>query len=321
VPRQQFQQEYTREQVLRVANVSERQLRNWENAGLIEARESYSMSDLKAIQTLVRMRDARLGPKRIRTVFDEIRQKLSGVRNPATDVTVLLERGRVHVIVDGQRMEAISGQLLFNFDPQEVSRLLAFPKEHKSDRDLRQEKRNAMEAADWFQRGVEIEAAGLAVDGAIEAYEKALALDPKCVAAMVNLGNIYFHAKDWKRAEACYRGALMIEPDYALGHFNLANLHDEKGDLAEAALHYNAALRIAPNYADAHYNLALLCQSTGQIMKAVRHWQAYLKLDPASSWAEVARRELAKLRDAAVVRPLASAPRSQRGQHSPRVVS
>lgn len=320
MPRQQLQQEYTREQMLRVANVSERQLRTWENAGLMEVRENYSMSDLKAIQTLARMRDAKLGPKRIRTVFDEIRQKLSDVQNPATDVTVLLENRRVQVIVDGQRMEAISGQLLFNFDQQDISRLLAFPKDHKSDREVQREKRNAMEAADWFQRGVEIEAAGLALDDAKEAYARALELDAKCVAALVNLGTIHFHAKDWKRAEACYRDALRIEPDYALGHFNLANLQDEKGNIAEAVLHYNAALRIAPNYADAHYNLALLCQRTGQVMKAVRHWQSYLKLDPSSSWAEIARRELAKLREAAVVRPF-TAPRNPRGHRSPRVVS
>lgn len=321
MPRQQLQQEYTREQMLRVANVSERQLRTWENAGLMEVRENYTLSDLKAIQTLVKMREAKLGPKRIRTVFDEIRHKLSGVQNPATDVTVLLEGGRVQVIVDGQRMEAMSGQLLFNFDQQEISRLLSFPKDHKSNQELQREKRNAMEAADWFQRGLEIEASGVSMDQAVDAYERAFALDPKCVAALVNLGTIHFHAKDWKRAEACYRDALKVEPDYALGHFNLANLFDEKGNLAEAVLHYNAALRVAPNYADAHYNLALLCQRTGQVMKAVRHWQAYLKLDPSSSWAEVARRELAKLRDAAVVRPFGSSPRNPRGQRSPRVVS
>jgi hypothetical protein len=37
-------------------------------------------------------------------------------------------------------------------------------------------------------------------------------------------------------------------------------------------------------------------------MKAVQHWMAYLKLDPSSEWAIIARRELDKLRDAAVVR-------------------
>jgi tetratricopeptide (TPR) repeat protein len=65
--------------------------------------------------------------------------------------------------------------------------------------------------------------------------------------------------------------------------------------------HYQEAIRISPHYADAHYNLALLFQGLNQPMKAVRHWTEYLKLDPASQWASIARRELDKLRDAAVV--------------------
>ncbi|MBS1835199.1 MAG: hypothetical protein JST65_20940, partial [Acidobacteria bacterium] len=60
--------------------------------------------------------------------------------------------------------------------------------------------------------------------------------------------------------------------------------------------------RINPQYPDAHYNLALLFQTQGHGMRAVQHWQAYLKLDSASSWAGIARRELDKLKDAAVIK-------------------
>ena len=97
-----------------------------------------------------------------------------------------------------------------------------------------------------------------------------------------------------------------MDPEYALAHFDLANLYDERGDRNKAVEHYQAALRIAPNYADAHYNLALLYQGTNQPMRAVRHWTDYLKLDPGSHWANIARRELTKLREAAVVPGLRS---------------
>ena len=36
-------------------------------------------------------------------------------------------------------------------------------------------------------------------------------------------------------------------------------------------------------------------------MKAVHHWSTYLKLDPHSHWANIARRELAKLRESTVL--------------------
>jgi hypothetical protein len=45
----------------------------------------------------------------------------------------------------------------------------------------------------------------------------------------------------------------------------------------------------------------LLYQGSNQTMKAVRHWTAYLKLDPTSHWSTIARRELSKLRQEAVL--------------------
>jgi tetratricopeptide (TPR) repeat protein len=148
---------------------------------------------------------------------------------------------------------------------------------------------------------LELEQTGAPLDQITEAYQKAIELDETCVGAMVNLGTIYFHGKDWKQAEGHYRRALEIDPNYALGHFNLGNLYDERGEATKAYQHYLSALRVAPDYGDAHYNLALLCQRTGQLMKAQRHWKAYLKLDSQSSWAAIARRELERLRDATVV--------------------
>ena len=72
--------------------------------------------------------------------------------------------------------------------------------------------------------------------------------------------------------------------------------------LAEALDQYLQALKKNPRYADAHYNLALLYQTAGETMKAVLHWKAYLKIDSGSDWAIIARRELAKLKDATIVR-------------------
>lgn len=287
---------------MRLAGVSERQLRIWERAQLFPAREAYAISDVKALQTLLRLKQAGLGPKRIREVFAEIREKLDHITDPLTQVTVLLEDGEVRVLIDGQRMEAGTGQLLFNFDSQEITRLVSFPVNRKSDAEQQREQKRVSDAIHWFQRGLDLEQSGMSPDEATAAYEKAIELDPSCVGALVNLGTICFHAKQWKRAEAFYKRALDIDGEYALGQFNLANLYDERGDLGKAFQHYQAAIKAAPNYADAHYNLALLCQRTGQVMRAVRHWRAYLKLDPASSWSEVARRELAKLRDTALVR-------------------
>ena len=176
-------------------------------------------------------------------------------------------------------------------------RLLEFPA-----KDPRAEEREQRANAErWFQRGLELEQSGSPVETVIEAYEKAIDLDPNSAGALVNLGTIHFNGRDYTRAKRFYEKALEVDPEYALAHFDLANLFDERGDRPKAIEHYQAALRIAPNYADAHYNLALLYQGSNQTMRAVQHWTSYLKLDPAGHWATIARRELTKLREAALV--------------------
>jgi tetratricopeptide (TPR) repeat protein len=178
-------------------------------------------------------------------------------------------------------------------------------------RDQKQEQVNAkgsskqgrrVEAERWFERGLELEQSGAPLDDVIKAYQQALAIDPNSAGALVNLGTVYFNARALRDAERYYRDALTADPEYALAHFNLGNLYDETGDRAKALDHYQNALRLNANYADAHYNIALLYQCLGQPLKAVRHWKLYLKLDPGSSWAAIARRELAKLRDSTIVK-------------------
>jgi tetratricopeptide (TPR) repeat protein len=293
-----FKHAYSREQVRRLAGVSERSLRNWERRGLLPQGESFGFSDLIAVQTLVKLTADRIPPARIAQAVDALRKKLRHVSNPLREVTLVAEGKRIHVLLDGQRMEAISGQLLLNFDEGDLNKLLDFPGDANDSRRLQ---RRRTEAARWFQRGLELEGNAAPIEEILEAYEKSVELDDCCVGALVNLGTIYFHARAWNEAERYYRQALEADPNYALAHFNLGNLFDERGDVAKALFHYQSALRVAPQYADAHYNLALLAQRTGQFMKAVQHWRIYLKLDPSSDWATIARRELGKLRDAAVI--------------------
>jgi tetratricopeptide (TPR) repeat protein len=174
----------------------------------------------------------------------------------------------------------------------ELSRLLQFPGKDRGG----EERNQRLSAERWFQRGLDLEQSGGATEEIVEAYEKAIALDPKSAGALVNLGTVFFNARKWNEAERYYIQALEVDPAYALAHFDLANLYDERGDREKALAHYECALRISPNYADAHYNIALLYQGANQPMKAVGHWGKYLKLDPHSHWGNIARRELAKLR-------------------------
>jgi tetratricopeptide (TPR) repeat protein len=195
-------------------------------------------------------------------------------------------------------MEPLSGQLLLDFDQQELDRLVKFPGSRAAPRSAAA---RAREAEQWFEKGLELERAGAPFDQILEAYLKAVTLDPTSAGAMVNLGTLFFHRRMWAQAELWYRRALEVEPNYALAYYNLGNLYDELDDRPAAIAHYEQAIRLDPNYADAHYNLALLYQLSGRALEAVRHWQIYLRLDPVSPWAAIARRELEKLRQASIV--------------------
>jgi tetratricopeptide (TPR) repeat protein len=284
--------------------VTERQLRTWEKHGVIPVLESFDLSDLKLVRTLQSLGKCGMSAQTMSFVVSALRQRMSGIDDPLKELKLVPEGRRVRVQIGHQRFEAVSGQLLFDFESAELKRLLSFPTASKP-----AEQRMQRENADaWFQKGLELEMNGGPADEIIKAYEKAVALDPASAGAWLNLGTIYFNARSFSQAERYYRKALEADPNYPLAHFNLGNLYDERGDWKRALDHYNSAVRLNASYADAHYNLALLNQNRGRSLDAMRHWRAYLKLDPTSQWAEIARRELDKLKKSTVVQGRAAPP-------------
>lgn len=302
MPAPATQQAYSRDEVCRQLGVSKRQLESWEKQGLVPSSGSYSFSDILALRTLVGLRKSEVSPVQIRKAVHAVRKHFREFENPLTEVKIYSQGKKIEVQFAGdKKMEAISGQLILNFDQAEISKLLAFPGQVEESESARKLK-TRREAERWFEKGLELEQTGAPVEEVIAAYRKAAEIDPTSAGALVNLGTVYFNARDWRQAEQFYRQAVDVDPEYALAHFNLGNLYDERGDRAQALHHYLAAIRIHPRYADAHYNIALLYQAMGQPLKAVRHWKAYLTMDPGSAWAAIARRELAKIKEATILR-------------------
>jgi tetratricopeptide (TPR) repeat protein len=286
-------EEYSRADVRRKFGLSERQLRSWEGQRLIPAASSYSFSDLIAFQTLIKLRQNKIPAKQIFRALESLREKLGWVKQPLSELRVVSDGGRIAVHVSGQKMEAISGQILFDFDAAGLGGIKSFPE--------RKPKVNrTRESEAWFQKGLELEETGAPVEDAVDAYQKVLELNPGAAGALVNLGTIYYRLRKFPEAEKYYLAAIEADPGYPLAQFNLGNLYDERGRLPEAVDFYRRALSLNPHYADAHFNLALLCERQGESMKAVHHWKAYLKLDNSGQWAEIARRQLERLRLAVI---------------------
>ncbi len=280
--------------------ISDQQLRGWQRQGLVPAAEAFTFSDMIAIRTLQKLRDNGVPSRQIGRAMASLRRKLSGIRHPLAELKIVSDGRAISVHMAGEKMDAMSGQLLFDFDAAEIGTLKTLKTlEPRPETDARV---RAAEAEAWFQRGLALEETGAPAQEAIEAYTRAVELNPSAAGALLNLGTIHYKLRRFKETEEYYRRAVAIDPRYALAHFNLGNLYDELGNTPAAEEHYQRALEINPHYADAHFNIALLCEKRGDPLKALRHWKAYLKLDATTAWADIARRQLARLRDVTLVR-------------------
>ena len=271
-------------------HLSERQLKSWERAGLTRAgAPAYSFRDLIALRAVHELRAHGIPLRKIGRALESLKRRLSEVQDPLAELKVFSDGRKIAVRVAGQNMEALTGQILFDFDTSELASVRPLPPQAPSPPRER-------ESETWFQRGLFLEETGAPVEEAIEAYLRAIEFNPSAAGALVNLGTIHYRLRRFKEAEHYYAQSLEADANYPLAHFNLGNLYDERGELSKAQHCYEAALRLNPNYGDAHFNLALLCERKGDALKAVHHWKTYLKLDGSSEWAAIARRQLEKLR-------------------------
>ena len=285
---------YTRSEIRRILGIDENRLRSWERSGLTETQDSYSFSDLISLRTLQNLRENNTPPKRIREALKQLRLRLADVERPLHELKIVSDGRNIAVELPGEKMEAITGQMLFDFEADKLRSVSTL--DPKSDSELLG---NPETGEACFQRALELESSGAPAEEVLEVYEKVLRKDPHAAGAWVNVGTLQYRQGWLERAERSYREALRAYPEYALAHFNLGNVCDELGRLDEAVEHYEAALRCQRNYADAHFNLALVQERRKHFLVAAKHLQAYLNLDSSSPWAKIAGRKRKSLLSAA----------------------
>ena len=274
---------YGRTDVLRILRISGRQLAGWEKAGLIKNANSYSFFDILQLKKVRDLRAKKVRPAVIRESLQAMLKQASGMENPLVEAGTFSTGMRVAFRHEGRALEPIAGQFVMDFANREV--VAANVKTMRS----------AESAGDFFARGIALEEDPAAQVEAIDAYKKAIELDPTHAAAHINLGTLYYNRRDYASAEKHYRQAIEVDPRYALAYFDLGNVLDETGRLQDAVKAYKDAITLASTYADAHYNLALAYEKMKQPRAALRHWRAYIKLDNVGPWAVHARNQITKI--------------------------
>lgn len=117
-------------------------------------------------------------------------------------------------------------------------------------------------------------------DEAVEAYHKAIDIQPNFPVALSNLGNTLKQQGKLVEAESTCREALRLKPDYSTAFNNLGVALVAQGRLEEAADTFEQALALMPNDAVTHSNLSAALVRQGKYAEAEANSKQALSLNP-----------------------------------------
>ena len=111
---------------------------------------------------------------------------------------------------------------------------------------------------------------------AARAFAAVVAVQPDCVEAHAQLGQLLFQSNQLPAALQCLQQAAKLAPMMPKLNALMAAVLRKMGRLEESATCCERECQISPNDADAHYNLALALQTLGRIPDAIDSYHAAL---------------------------------------------
>ncbi|NIQ00232.1 MAG: tetratricopeptide repeat protein [Nitrospinaceae bacterium] len=112
----------------------------------------------------------------------------------------------------------------------------------------------ADEALDWYLKGNELSRQG-DYEKAVDAYHKAIGINPKATGPFYNLGLAYKSLREYQRAAAAFESALRLEPNNLNIHLRLGNVYNLMERWTDAIGHLNRVVHRMRGNAEAHGNL------------------------------------------------------------------
>lgn len=282
--------QFSPQDVQRILGLTEKQLDYWERLEFVSPKpqasgRTYDFRDLIGLRTVKQLLEQGIPATRLRRALTALRTGLSHASAPLSELRILSDGKDVIVERGGSRLEPVSGQFVMNFETREIGAQVRAMTGHSAD--------------EWFAAGLEYDADERRKAEAIDAYERALAVDPAKVEVLLNCGALHYESGNLGKAAECFKRVVEVDRENALAHFNLGSVLEELGRPEMAREHLRAAVRLEPRYADAHYNLAFVCERLTARKEAQQHWEIYVRLEPHGPWSDYARRRLAAMRPAA----------------------
>jgi tetratricopeptide (TPR) repeat protein len=115
---------------------------------------------------------------------------------------------------------------------------------------------------------------------AAEQFQKAAALKPDFLPALVNLGIALYYDSNFAQALNTLRAALRLQPGEPHVHFLLGLIHNKESRPEEAQKEFEAVLASDPNDTATNYNLGLTTLRARNYSEAIRYFQRVLGVEP-----------------------------------------
>ena len=140
---------------------------------------------------------------------------------------------------------------------------------------------NALSAIDWFEKGYALGTAGKHQE-AIEAYTRAIELDPKLAAAgaYYNRGLSYVSLGNHRQAIRDFDRAIELNPNLAGAYTTRGSAYGAFGDHRQAIRDLDRAIELNPKDADAYYIRGLCYARLGDDRQAIRDFDRAIELNP-----------------------------------------
>jgi tetratricopeptide (TPR) repeat protein len=137
-------------------------------------------------------------------------------------------------------------------------------------------------------------------DGAIKAYQQALVYNAVNPRVHLSLGKIYFAEKGlYYESVNAYKKAIDLDPVSVEARMGLGEVYEDKGLYKEAADEYRRVIELDAKHTGAMYNLAIVYEKTDP-REAIAQWERYIalasQLPAEKDWVDVARQHLRKLK-------------------------
>src|SRR6185503_8105578 len=203
---------YSTSDAARILQTTETRIRNWARLGGLEAAGSeFTFQQLLLLRTTRGLLEAGIPASRVRRVWTSLRRQLQGDL-PLTSVRILADGTRAIAWDDTASWQPDSGQFLLDFEAEEIagraeemipSPIAALKMLEPAPAPIAEPTERTAEQ--WFELGCELE--DTSPLEARAAYMQAIATDPQCADAHLNLGRLDHAIGELGKAEAHYQRA------------------------------------------------------------------------------------------------------------------